>query len=203
MSKNLLFIICIGLFISCQNNNKQLKEEAAEYPSVKTEKVNNETQVDPEFAKYIEAIPDLELPYSIACFSDYNNSPNIDKDLKMKFLEREGEWPHRQIPTNSEFVAIMNLVSADIILPIIKTYNKSGEVISSQQMFFDYCGGGPGYYSSQHIIINPNLVITHIDSTWTYNLDSLENEIEGTQKLEVKNFDYRVLPDGKIVKEEE
>jgi len=205
MNKKLLIIICIGLLTGCQNNNKQQKEETPDESSTTTEltdETNTETPLDPEFTSYLNKIPDLELPYSTACFSDYKNSPEIDKELKMKFLEGEWEWPHRRIPTNSEFIAVMNLAPADVVLPIIKTYKKSGEIISSQQMFFDYCGGEPGYYHSEHIIIKPNLVITHIDSTWTHQLDSLENEIEGTEKLEVKNFDYRILADGKIVKVE-
>ena len=205
MYKKLIFIICMGLWASCQNNNEHEKKEAYHNSTSSeelTERTSSDMTIDSEFAKYLEPIPDLEFPYSTACFSDYKNSPNIAEELKINFLKEKLIWPHRRIPTNSEFVAILNLVAADVVLPIIKTYNKSGDLISSQQMIFGYCGAEPGYYHSEHIIIKPNLVITHIDSTWTHELDSLENQIEGTEKLEVKNFNYRILADGKIIKEE-
>ena len=46
------------------------------------------------------------------------------------------------------------------------------------------------------------MVITHIDSIRTYQMDSLDNEIEGTEKLAVKKYNFRIRSDGEIVKDE-
>ncbi len=191
------FLICC-VVISCKTRSDKPKNETTESNNL-SEQGNNSIEKN-KFSEYLKAIPFLELPYSTSCDDDYENPPELDQKLKKKYAGGDLESPFRRIPNNQDLEVILNLAPADVLLPIVKIYDKNGYLKASQQLFFGYCGGEPGYYHKEYITINPNLTIEHIDSTWMHKVDSLENEIKGTEKLEVETYKYEISKTGEIKK---
>ncbi|MUP40129.1 hypothetical protein [Labilibaculum euxinus] len=120
----------------------------------------------------------------------------------MKFNDNELEYPYKKIATNEKFKIVMFLAPADVLLPIVKTYDFNGKIIDSETLFWGYCGGEPGYYHTEHLQINSSSLITHIDSTWTHEVDADYNEIKGTEKFDLKVIDFVINSDGTIQKKE-
>ncbi|WP_298311082.1 hypothetical protein [uncultured Aquimarina sp.] len=197
MKLKVYFLICC-VVISCKTRSDKSKNATTESNNL-LEQDNNSIEKN-KFSDYLKAIPFLELPYSTFCDDDYENPPELDQKLKKEYSGGDLEEPYRRIPNNQNLEIILNLTPADVLLPIVKIYYKSGDLKASQQLFFGYCGGEPGYYHKEYITINPDLIIEHIDSTWTHKVDSLEIEIKGTEKLEVETYKYEISKTGEIKK---
>ena len=187
-----IILLFIFVLYGCTIESRPDKGETMEAPA--------EEDFDGDLIRFLEPVPYMQLPFSTSCDNEYD-APEYDTELQRKFIEERGEYPYRRIPGNSDLQILMTLSPADILLPIIKTYDKEGKLIASEQLFFNFCGGEPGYYHTEHIRINSNLVIEHIDSSWTYDVNDEQEEIEGTEKLEVVTQNFRILENGEIVKE--
>jgi hypothetical protein len=156
--------------------------------------------IDSDFQKYLNLIPTMSLPYSTICSNDYIDLVEVDSELKSKYIVEEWEMPYRKIPSKGNFIVILYVVPADILKPIIRTYNLSGKMLSSQAIFDNYCGAQPGSIRNATLVIQPNLIISQIDSIWTYRMDSLENEIDGSRKLRVNKNEFSIQETGEIVR---
>ncbi len=194
------FLIAMTFACSISNRKKEPTKSIKEEVAQKT--VSEKKIVNVDFQEYLNQMDFLELPYQTNCFNDYKQDNEISHELTMKFNDNELEYPYKKIATTEEFKIVMYLAPADVLLPIIKTYDPNGKIIDSEQLFWGYCGGEPGYYHTEHLQIKSNNLIRHIDSTWTHEVDDDYNEIKGTEKFELRVIDFVIKSDGTIEKEE-
>ncbi|SMO92774.1 hypothetical protein SAMN06265379_1173 [Saccharicrinis carchari] len=197
----------IMTIVSCSQTNRKKESVTSENKEItrKNTTVKDVTEnkvTNAEFQEFLNQLDFLELPYETNCFNDYKQDREISPELTMKFNDNKLEYPYKKIATTGKFKIVMYLAPADVLLPIVKTYDMSGKIIDSEQLFWGYCGGEPGYYHSEHLQINTSKLITHIDSTWTHEVDTDYNEIKGTEKFELKVIDFAINSDGTIEKKE-
>ncbi len=199
------FLILIITSCSPSNRKKESVKSKKEIivPKNKTkEKAEENMVVNDYFLEFLNQLDFLELPYETNCFNDYKQNKEISKELTLKFNDNELEYPYKKIATTEKFKIVIFLAPADGLLPIVKTYDMNGKIIDSEQLFWGYCGGEPGYYHTEHLQINTSNLITHIDSTWTHEVDADYNEIKGTEKFELKVINFVINSDGTIEKKE-
>ncbi len=199
--KNLIILFIASLLLSCNSKTEVNKGNT----STKNQSENVEIKKNisnEKFASLLNKLDNLNLPYQNSCFAEYKEINDLDTSEYSFLVENVWERPFKKIPTKNNFEIIMYLAPADVLLPIIRTYDLNGKEIDSEQMFFGYCGGEPGYYHTEHFEINEQLTIHHIDSTWTCEVDSLYNDIDSTKELKVETYLWKILEDGQIIKEE-
>ncbi|PXY03076.1 hypothetical protein DF185_03015 [Marinifilum breve] len=188
--------------VSCSLANSKKESVTSDKKEIRSQNTTEKKVVNGEFQKFLNQLDFLELPYETNCFNDYKQDKEISQELTMKFNDNELEYPYKKIATTEKFKIIIFLASADVLLPIVKTYDLNGNIIDSEQLFWGYCGGEPGYYHTEHLQINSSNLITHIDSTWTHEVDTDYNEIKGTEKFELKVIDFVINSDGTIEKKQ-
>ncbi|WP_133249937.1 hypothetical protein [Marinifilum breve] len=192
----------IMTIVSCSLANSKKESVTSDKKEIRSQNTTEKKVVNGEFQKFLNQLDFLELPYETNCFNDYKQDKEISQELTMKFNDNELEYPYKKIATTEKFKIIIFLASADVLLPIVKTYDLNGNIIDSEQLFWGYCGGEPGYYHTEHLQINSSNLITHIDSTWTHEVDTDYNEIKGTEKFELKVIDFVINSDGTIEKKQ-
>jgi hypothetical protein len=201
MHNRLLIIISIIVVITgCKQQDNKSSSNQNDSISLSNELDSSDDILDSGFNSYLNKISAITLPYETTCGKFNPDSPIDDMDLIQKYSEGGFEPPYRRISTENDFEIVLCYGIGDNLIPIIRTYDKDGKILSSQQIFFGYCGGEPGFYQSEFLKINPDLSITHIDSTWTYEIDSLDNNIPETENLEVVITEYKIQNNGNITK---
>ena len=196
-------LLLIAFIYSCSSPKKE-KENITnpQKESIVTNKVVKEI-TNEEFKDFLSNLSFIEIPYETSCDSNYKQDYEMSEELIEKFSERKFQYPYKRVYTPENFEIVIFLSPADVIIPIVRTFDLNGNPIASEQMFHGYCGGEPGYYHTEHIqIVSPDL-ITHIDSTWTHEVDEDYNEIKGTEKFKLEVYDFIINKDGTITKKEE
>jgi len=205
------FILSILIFACSTNSANDLTTDttittpeqiaAASEPSEESERVGTAElkPVDADFAKFLELIPELDLPYQTSCDNSYPDYPEVPKELIEKYTKWYLYHPYRKITTNRNFQLVLHLAPADYELPILYTFTNNGDSISTKQMFFGYCGGEPGYFHKEHFRIDEQLNIVHFDSTWRHEVDEDYNEIEGTETLKAVTTIFTLTANGEFV----
>ncbi len=195
-----ILLLSVLLIISCKTNKKENTEK--ENTLEDNEIVNTKKVItNKKFANLLSKLETIDLPYKTSCDADYVSNTVLDTADYAFLVENIWDQPFKRIETSHNFEIIMFLVPADIILPVIRTYDLNGKQIDSEQMFFSYCGGEPGYFGKEFIKINKDLSIIHTDSIWSCEVDENYNDIDSTRTLKVKNFSVNILPNGQIEKE--
>ncbi|TAJ13857.1 hypothetical protein DMA11_07565 [Marinilabiliaceae bacterium JC017] len=198
----MLALILVMVAVSCTNtgstksNGQNEIQQKVKNNSVKKEIANK------DFEKFLNQLDFLEIPNETSCFNSYKSDNAINQELSLKFSENNMEYPYKRIGSSKEYECVMFLVPADVLVPIIRTYDLNGKIIATEPLFLGACGGEPGYFHKEYFQIKSEKVITHIDSTWTCEIDEDYNDIAGTDKLEVKTYDIVINSDGTIAKQE-
>ncbi len=104
---------------------------------------------------------------------------------------------------DSKTVSIIYSVIGDYNVPILMTYDKTGNKIDSLNLFENNSGFDFAKETYEYVTIFPNKRIQVIDSTKTWTMDDTgEDRILGTEKLTtVDTFTYFINEDGRIVKD--
>ncbi|GET23296.1 hypothetical protein [Prolixibacter denitrificans] len=198
--RKLIILLIASLLFSCSSKKENNKGNSTK--TIKSENIKIKKHItNKKFAALLDKLDTLSLPYKNGCFGEYKGNNILDTSEYSFLVRNVWECPYRKIPTKNNFEIIMYLVPADVLLPVIRTYDLNGKEIDSEQMFFGYCGGEPSYYHTEHFEIDKRLNIHHIDSTWTCEVDSLYNDIDSTRVLKVKTYQWKIQEDGQIVKE--
>ena len=199
--KALLKLTVLVFLTNCSNTGSN-KSNSVVNNAVESTIMQGSTAPDrnKEFSRYLCEINTLDLPYETSCNTFNPVTPEYDSALVSKFAGSYTEIPFRRIHTNHSYEIIINFIIADNYVPIVKTYGETGKIISSRRFFNGYCGEDPGYLHYESIRIAPDLTITQTDSTWTWQIDSLDNELPGTKKFEVITTHYCIDNSGEILK---
>ncbi|HWY98604.1 MAG TPA: hypothetical protein VNY36_05940 [Bacteroidia bacterium] len=114
------------------------------------------------------------------------------------YMPLEGFIPYCTFKTNGNYVAIIYLGEADCLLPVIRTYNKTGKMIDEKGIAIGGCGVGPGFTCEEYMTLRKDYTLYTSDTISVSEIDSLGNEIKGTETKYVVYKEGRLLSSGKI-----
>ncbi|MEI6123736.1 MAG: hypothetical protein WCQ95_08910 [Bacteroidota bacterium] len=187
MIKFFLGLTIIGILISCTNNNKTAVQD--------DNNSNKQIQSPDPFDKIIK----LKLPLIISSdnwndmFKKYGNYSDNDNYKLLKH-------PFARLIDKEKFEAIICTVPSEVESPAFVTIDRNGKVIDSLFLVGKYGGNDPCYGISEYAIINTDLTIQIIDTTYTWDVDKDYSRIDNSKKMTVQNELYKVLDNGIIKK---
>lgn len=155
------------------------------------------------FDQYLRLVPQSGLPYEFDCQIDYKTSA-IKSDSFIKFIPSGGNNPN-YLKSNSPNDLIIYHFAADVIYPVLYTFDSLGQKIDSLWLYKGSCNEDPWIESRCYTKIDTDLTIQISDTSkhFFYNdtiqrLDSTTIETDFYQILEngqfkwVKNESYRM-----------
>jgi hypothetical protein len=151
-----------------------------------------------KFCNYLQRIEPITLPFQSGCY-DFINFSSTDRNSALIDTTYSSKWeiPYKRIDTKKNFGIVIYLSPADIYVPVLKTFDLNGRIISKLQIFTN-CNGEPGFRERQFVSIDKNLQIVKTDSIWRWKLDADYNEIPSTEKIEVIRSIYEIGENGLI-----
>jgi len=196
-------IILTFLLISCLNRNNQNNQEIDD-PKISDIsdiiEINEISKsIDGRFEEFLSALEPLVLPHQFECY-DFNDQDLLEKLSETKDTIYSEKWdiPYKRIIINEQFESAIFLSPADIYIPVLKTFNLNGDLISELQLMTS-CGQEPGFFSRQFVTIEPSLEIIRIDSTWRCEVNNQGIEDKSTEKLEVTTERFKINKVGEII----
>jgi hypothetical protein len=170
--------------------------------SVKPKTEQNETKVKEveTFKGVYDTLDQMKIPITLTP----DNWGDLYQEHVMKYGIRVGEnvmdHPYARLAENGNFKAVIFVSTTDTGSPVVMTFDKLGNVIDDLWLLGDWGGNDPSSRTSELAIITKDLTIQLIDSTWTYDLSSDGDRIEGSGKLATTDELYRILESGEIEK---
>ncbi len=146
-----------------------------------------------------DTIVTLKLPLVISSenwdemFKKYGKLGNNEE---IKLLKH----PFAKLVDNEIYEAIICTVPNEVDSPFFVTINKDGKIIDSLFLIGEYGGNDASIGIKEYALINNDMTINIIDSTFSFDVDKDYNRIESSEKLTVKNVLYKVLENGMIKK---
>jgi hypothetical protein len=114
------------------------------------------------------------------------------------YMPLSGSLPYCTFKTNGNYAAIIYLGEADCFLPILRTYDKTGKKIDEKCIAIGGCGVGPGFTCEEYMTLRKDYTLYTSDTISESAIDSLGNEIKGTETKYVVYKEGRLLSSGKI-----
>lgn len=168
--------------VSCSDNSSDRAQPASD--------------TNPEFNAFLEKIPSITLPVTIReCSVNTQGLTKIDSN---KFVSETVNYGYGKLAPNNKYVAVIFLASADCEIPVLVTYDKSGNKIDEKEINIGGCGSDCGYSCNEIMRIDQNNNIFTADTVSSYDCDSLGNAIPGTEEHYVIYKQGRILETGKI-----
>jgi hypothetical protein len=164
---------------------------------VKKVVVNNEN----DFDKFTGDIPLMSLPFSSTCESCCNISESkIDSALNSKF-NPENYLIVGQFPINKEFLGILYAGQADFLVPILITYDKTGNKVA-EEVFLSHthCGQILDNYGASFVSIDKQFEIIERDTNLVFLLDTTDFSIKDTIEININLRKFKIENSGKIIK---
>ena len=207
MNKTILILSVFALIAGCcgQSSNKQAKtannEVVCEQSSIVKSRETNDPKMTIEqrvFDDYLKAISEVKFPLQFKCEIDPNASnSNIDRTTIAKYT-REHSDIYGKLAVNENYAAIIYLYPADVVLPIIQTYDRQGNKISELTVYDRYCGANEFFWCTSWASILEDLTIVLSDSTRTYDRNLEGKIIEETIMTEVRHRKFYINNKGEI-----
>jgi len=169
--------LCVGFF-SCSSDCSKSKDD-----------------VYVQFRQFLKKFKPLQLPLTLKIGSiETKNLPNIDyKSLDTLFIDASYSVCYGMLPDTSSYFGLIVLMAADDILPFLLTYDKTGKLMSKEDLVRG-CGSGPGIeYCSSIGIIKKDLTIYCTDTSKTFEYDNKGKAVN-------KRY-YCISKEGKINKD--
>ena len=154
------------------------------------------------FETYINKMPEFTLPYK------FNNETKYETIDNKRFSEYEIDKYNLnlnqvigKITLGNKSYGVLYSFPADWSIPIMITYDKTGEKIDSLAIDAGYSDEEESYYFNKTATINKNLIIEIESFETLYQLDENEKRVDSTaRKKEVKNI-FLIEENGKIKKQ--
>jgi len=119
-------------------------------------------------------------------------------DADSLYMPLSGSLPYCTFKTNGNYFAIIYLGEADCFLPILRTFDKTGKKIDERCIAIGGCGTGPGFTCEEYMTLRKDYTLYTSDTITESAIDSLGNEIKGTETKYVLYKEGRLLNSGKI-----
>ncbi len=149
---------------------------------------------------FIQHYTKTKLPVIIRGCKD-GGLPLLNNDsmfAKNAFVNDDGSIPYCTFQTNGDYYGVIKLSAADCAVPILITYDKTGNIIDEKTIAIGYCGGGPGFHCEEFASIKSDFSIYTSDTIMTAEIDSMGNEIKETNQNYIIYKKGRLLESGKI-----
>ncbi len=183
----LSFLAGSFIFISCHSSTDN--------SSVNKPEAKNLTAIE-LFSSSLHSVP---LPFKDTCF-DTVAVQHIKLPDSLPKFKTFGQIIGK-INETSDYIAILFSKSGDIQLPILRTFNHNGELISSLRLYLgDCCGENEDCSGVSTVSISKDLHITLKDSTQTFERDKKKFDKKSNIKIKVKDEIYRISDKGEIEK---
>jgi hypothetical protein len=157
-------------------------------------------EVNKDISALREKLPKLETPLEF----------NSDRMMKLKSIELTDNALIKKLKDKNYFtlvgkvfdtennITILGYIPDDIGTPILITYDKDGNELSSHALY-ENAMGDMGQYTTNIVIVRPDRQILFTDSTTTRKInDEGTDEIPGTDSLSVTYKKYRLTDKGTI-----
>lgn len=191
----ILTLLILGILLGCtnSNNNKTLNYDSKDLTN------DNKTIENIDFQEFISLLPKVNLPYLIYC-ENCCDHPEIDNENKLikKYLP-EGSSLVGLVSIKEEFVVVLVTYPADMIIPSIVIYNLNGDKIDEKNFLTNWCGQDFDFLGLQYLLIDNDLMISSIDTSYSFKMDSITNEIIDTANIEVSKKYFYMDKNGKII----
>jgi hypothetical protein len=179
------FLIFMILLISCNNSNQRSVYDYS------------------EFDNYKKQLPNIALPLVYSTNSGIvTDIPNINIMDLSKYSKFWNEKTIGKLYESDEYVIIVEREIGDYgPVPIFITYDKNGKKINSFNAY-KTSGDDMGYKSFEFVTVDKSNMVTVIDSTTTWKLNSDEtNIIDGSDSLSIGKTIYKLDKDGIYTKQ--
>jgi hypothetical protein len=165
---------------------------------------NTTNETDPRleaFHAFIRKFPVLKLPVEIRDDQPVEKEkPELDYQGKDTLFAPGATYGYGILPDTSRYYGVIVLFPADVLVPYIYTFTKSGRLISSERFFVGGCGPGPEVvYCSSSGTLDKNLNIYCADTLQWQDINSSGKAIPGTSGTQVQYFKGRISKTGKII----
>ena len=187
MKKILLFQLLVGLaFLSSCGNSSQEKKE--------TKKMIT-------FSAFKKEISPLSLPIKSNCQTDLVAPKPIFADSIIAKFGLKNGTVYGKIVDAPNYSAILYLLPADVVLPIIQTNDSLGKKISSMALYEKYCGEdefskGISWFSVAENGENISIFLT--DTATTFERNDKGKVIAKSEKMEIRNREFSINSKGEI-----
>jgi hypothetical protein len=154
---------------------------------------------DSDFQKFISLLPKIELPYRVYC-ADCCKHPEILLPPELEKYKPAGSQIIGVIFNNEKYVGLLTTFAADMLIPTVSIYsNHTGELKSQKSFIGGWCDRDFDFMQKEYFNISTEGILSEIDTSYYFEMDSLSQEIIDTTKIELKAERYVVNGDGKIV----
>ena len=186
------FILILMALTSCKQPAKE---------TTRNETAPASTPSSDDFEKYVALLPKVSLPFDTNCEKCCQHPKLDNENWLISKLSSEGETIVGVIEKTSDRVVILSTLAADNIIPSVRVYNAKGELLGKKIFLTNYCGGEPGFYSTQYFRINPDISLTEIDTTYHMTFDSVTYVNTDTTKVDIERNNYTINDKGEITEQ--
>ena len=156
---------------------------------------------DNELYSLLEKLPKLRTPLTFRSDKQFTSDSSLTRNdeliEKIQMIDPAFN-PYGKIYQTNGFIAVIAIGAADIVLPILVTYDKKGNIIDSFNMYPD-AGGDMGYYSTNIVTLTETKEVFLTDSAVTRKINAEgTDEIPGTDSLSITRKRFRLNDNGKI-----
>jgi hypothetical protein len=172
--------------------------------SCSSDKGKSKDNVPAPFRQFLKKFKQLQLPLTLRQDNiDTLGLPNIDmKNVDTLFIKNNDglEKYYGMLPDTNYYYGLIVLYPGGCdYLPVLLTFDKSGNKISEERLLNRGCGEGPGLvYCSATGVINNDLTIYLVDTLKTVSVDSILKPIDGTRKYYCMYKKGKINSNGKI-----
>jgi len=200
-NKSKPFSICISvflltIFVACSTKPSQ-SEKIDSTNSAKT----TVTESNPAFLIFIKKFKFLPLPLTIKTLdiaADSFQKLNAKDNVFIKSEYPDEIYAYGILPDTADFYKIIWLQPAEIEVPVLTTFSKTGKKISEKYLSVGGCGSDCGFSCAEFITIGQDLTIFSRDSITSSDCDTAGNLKPNTTKKYIRFEKGSVLKSGKI-----
>jgi hypothetical protein len=165
-----------------------------------TEQIESKVTKTESFKSVYDTLDQMEIPVTLT----WDKWDHLCKEHFERYGLRQGEnvtdHPYAKLAESENFKAFVFISIDETGSPVIMTFDKNGNELDGLDLMGDVGSNDPSIRTTELAIINKDLTIQLIDSTWTYDVNADGNRIESSEKLATKDELFRILVSGEIEK---
>jgi hypothetical protein len=188
-----LLLILLGVLQSCSNSPSRTNKSSSYVQSVSL-------KPNLEFTKFLKKFKALSFPLTIESLKirvDSSRKLNSKDNIFIKSQYPDEIYAYGMLSDTSDTFKIIWLQPAEMEVPVLTIFTKSGKKISEEYLGVGQCGSDCGFSCNEIIKLGKDLSIFSADSIQYNNCDTNGNET-GNIKKYVLYKTGRILNSGKI-----
>ncbi len=155
------------------------------------------SSIESPMKTYTSSMRSVSLPFIDTCYDTVATQAVSIPDTLSKF-KKYGRVIGKVNETD-KYIAILYSLTGDVQLPVLRTFNKNGEPISTQKLLIGNCCGENEACTGLSIAkITKDLHIILIDSNQTFERDKKKSDIKKNIQLHYKLLEFTIDSTGMI-----